>query len=78
MCDEEPIPAEAKVSVPGFAFAAATRSATVLKPLAFDATRMFGDVPRSATCTKSRTGSYGSLLCSTLSVAIEEELVATV
>jgi len=32
MCDDEPIPAEANVSVPGFALAAATRSATLLNP----------------------------------------------
>jgi len=39
---EDPTPADAKVSVPGFAFAAATRSATVLNPLAADATSTFG------------------------------------
>ena len=72
------MPADAKVSVPGLALAALTRSATVLKPLLTDATRMFGEVPSRTTWTKSLLGSYGSLLCSTLSVAIDEELVAIV
>ena len=57
MCEEEPTPAEAKVSVPGFAFAAATRSATVLNPLCCDATSTFGCTPIIATETKSFAGS---------------------
>ena len=39
---------------------------------------MFGEVPSKTTGTKSLTGSYGSLLCSTVSVAIEDELVTSV
>ena len=46
MCEEEPIPAEAKVSVPGFAFAACDQIGDCLEAaLALDATRIFGDVP---------------------------------
>jgi hypothetical protein len=78
MWEEEPIPADAKVKVPGFALAAATRSAAVLKPLLAEATSKFGDVPIKTTGTKSRTGSYGSVLCSMLSVAIEDELVTSI
>ena len=57
MCEEEPTPAEAKVSLPGFAFAAATRSATVLNPVWVEATRTFGDTPNMTTGAKSLAGS---------------------
>ena len=57
MCDEEPTPAEAKVSLPGLALAAAMRSATVLKPPCFDATSTFGCTPNMATAAKSLAGS---------------------
>jgi len=42
MCEAEPMPAEAKVNAPGLAFAAATRSATVLKPVDGAATSTLG------------------------------------
>ena len=57
MCEPEPIPADAKVIAPGFAFAAATRSATDFHPLPALTTRIFGCVPNSATEAKSCTGS---------------------
>jgi hypothetical protein len=78
ICEDDPIPADAKVRAPGLAFAAATRSATVLNPLSREAINRFGDVPISTTGMKSLRGSYPSLLCSAASVAMEDELVTSV
>ncbi len=51
------MPAEAKFSWPGFALAAATRSATVLNPLDGAATSTLGCTPNSAIGAKSRSAS---------------------
>ena len=79
MCDVEPIPADAKVKVPGLALAAATRSATVLKPLCFEATSTFGCAAehgdRNEIAEPDRTA---GCLCSTSPVAIDVELVTRV
>ena len=57
MCEADPTPAEAKFSEPGFALAAATRSATVLKPFDGAATSTLGCTPNSTIGAKSRSGS---------------------
>ena len=52
-----PLPADANVTVPGFAFAIATSSAVVLAGNAALTTRMNGEVASSETGAKSFCGS---------------------
>ena len=52
-----PTPAEPKFIAPGFAFAAATKSPTVLNPLARETTSTLGTIPSGATAEKSVAGS---------------------
>jgi hypothetical protein len=73
MCEAAPSPAEAKVRSPGFAFAAATRSATDFQPLDGAATSTLGEIPSMTTGAKSFTGSNGRVLCSTTCELNEEE-----
>ena len=51
-----PTPADPKFMAPGFAFAAATKSATVLKPLSRETTSTLGTTPSMATAEKSVAG----------------------
>src|SRR5262249_62398678 len=62
ICEAEPTPADAKVKVPGLAFAAATRSASVLKVREGDATTTVGWSPIKLTGAKARMASYGNVL----------------
>ena len=52
-CETEPMPAEAKFMAPGFALAAAMRSAAVLKPFPGDVTSTVGVLPSATTAVKS-------------------------
>ena len=52
-CEVEPTPAEAKLSAPGLALAAAIRSAAVLKPFAGGTTSTVGVLPSAITGVKS-------------------------
>ena len=56
-CEAEPSPAEAKFNTPGFALAAAMRSASDLQPFDGAAISTLGCTPNMATGTKSLTGS---------------------
>jgi hypothetical protein len=56
MCVALPTPTDEKLRAPGLAFAAATRSPTVLKPFAGATTSTFGEMPNGTTAAKSRPG----------------------
>src|SRR5262245_28581558 len=62
MCVELPSPADANVSLPGFALAASTSAWTVSYPRDGDVTRIFGVLARVATGVKSLMGSHGGLV----------------
>ena len=53
---------DAKVKVPGLAVAAATRSASVMKPREGDDITTVGWIPIKLTGAKARIASYGSVL----------------
>ena len=48
-----PIPAEAKLSSPGFSFVALTRSVTVFQDFEGDTTKTFGSAAKGVTPVKS-------------------------
>ena len=56
-CVADPIPTDEKLKLPGLAFAAATKSPTVLKPREGVTTSTAGETPIGITPAKSRTGS---------------------
>ena len=60
-CVPLPMPAEAKLSSPGFAFASATKSASVLQPDCGPTISTFGWPASGAMLVKSFSVSYGSL-----------------
>src|SRR6516225_112122 len=73
-----PTPAEAKLSEPGLALAAATRSPTVLKPRDGETTSTFGELPNGMTAEKSRLGSNVGFGCNKGLIVCAEEFTKTV
>src|SRR5256885_13594261 len=70
-CDELPTPAEAKLSVPGFAFASAISSRTVRTGVEGWTTRILGVEATRLTGAKSATGSKGRFLNKLTLIALE-------
>ena len=68
-CCDVPLPLEANVYLPGFAFISATSSATFFAGTFGLMTSRFGSRAISVIGTKSRTGSYGRLLYSDALIA---------